>query len=627
MVLRLSTFPTDVANTVLSAFSTASSAVVTAASTVVQAIGQLQAQVTLRTVNASAAITGGTINGATIGATTPSTGAFTGVNSSGNVLVSGTARVAVGGNSTNALWNNGQDACTFFYNNLMASSWQGFGLTCSVGFLPGSGVFTTEGKTFSHWLNARNGDFHMLGNLTTLGAKANINAAQISSSGAVTTLDIVGKRAALTSSTPVSGGTSGYTTSDCLTDASGNIYAPTTVVSGVITVINLTLNPYITGTTPSNPVTLTAQSGVGVGTVTVNLTWTTVTSLVINPTGASTTISGANVTSGTINNTTLGATTPAAGTFTALNCLTGNVLNTTGRNLVQNGMFNIQQRGAGPWTTNAFTADRWGLNMVGDTNSATILTLADIDRSLVQSEYAQYALQDVVTGSATAANYSILSHKIEDVRRLSNTTVTISFWVQASAALNVGVSLQQNFGSGGSAGVVVGTATVPATAFWGRFTVTATLPSTAGKTFGTGHNTQLIFALSSGATNATSLGVGVQSGTFEFWGVQVEIGSAYTPNEIRPIGQELALCQRFYTFLSQSLSPGYGVASATQYNEHILPVTMRASPSVTFANVTYTNASALALNGANVGLIRTQNAVTATGQYWVAHDILAAADL
>jgi hypothetical protein len=63
-VLRLSTFPTDVAGVLLTGFSTASSAVVSATNTVLQALGQLQAQVSLRAPLANPAFTGnGSITG------------------------------------------------------------------------------------------------------------------------------------------------------------------------------------------------------------------------------------------------------------------------------------------------------------------------------------------------------------------------------------------------------------------------------------------------------------------------------------------------------------------------------------------------------------------------------------
>jgi len=52
---------------------------------------------------------------------------------------------------------------------------------------------------------------------------------------------------------------------------------------------------------------------------------------------------------------------------------------------------------------------------------------------------------------------------------------------------------------------------------------------------------------SAGSTfNSRLNSIGIQNNTFDFWGVQVERGSYATPFEQRPIGTELALCQRYY---------------------------------------------------------------------------------
>src|SRR5262249_31129673 len=116
-----------------------------------------------------------------------------------------------------------------------------------------------------------------------------------------------------------------------------------------------------------------------------------------------------------------------------------------------NAMFNIQQRGAGPWTANfSFTADRWALFFSADTMSATIGAQTDASRTAIGDEAAISFLGVSFTGTAGATAHSRVYHNIEGVRRLAGKTVTVSFYAQTASGTRIGVSLSQGFGSGGS---------------------------------------------------------------------------------------------------------------------------------------------------------------------------------
>ncbi|MGD0109164.1 MAG: hypothetical protein ABSC06_34780, partial [Rhodopila sp.] len=119
-----------------------------------------------------------------------------------------------------------------------------------------------------------------------------------------------------------------------------------------------------------------------------------------------------------LNSTPVGAGGASTGAFTtlsasgvtvagAVNATAGNVFADYGRNLLLNGRFNIQQRGAGAWTASGnYSADRWQLSFIGDTDSVTVVTLADTDRTAIGDESAEYGLQLVVTGVNAAGDYS-----------------------------------------------------------------------------------------------------------------------------------------------------------------------------------------------------------------------------
>lgn len=285
-----------------------------------------------------------------------------------------------------------------------------------------------------------------------------------------------------------------------------------------------------------------------------------------------------------------------------------------GRNLLHNGLFNIQQRGAGPWTTNgSYTADRWYLQVNADTVSVSLIALADSDRTTIGDETALWASQYNFVGSSTASAFTMPNQRVENVRRLSGKQVTVSFWAHATSGTpKLGVGYSQTFGAGGSPSTSIGGnlgVTPNLSATWQRYTVTGAIPSATGKTFGTtaGSDFSIIeFWLSDqGSFAARSGGIGVQSGTVQFWGMQLEIGSVATPLEKLDPQTDLANCQRFY-HTGQAILQGYGNAGQGFTYGKTFPVAMRAYPSVfvpnwNAANINTGTATATSVNDAYFG--------------------------
>ena len=325
----------------------------------------------------------------------------------------------------------------------------------------------------------------------------------------------------------------------------------------------------------------------------------------------------------------------SAGTAAA-NAAVAPSFNNVGRNLVHNPLFNIQQRGAGPWTTQGgiYTLDRWNLYAATDTFSISAQAITDATRTAIGDEAAQFSLQNVFTGSAASAAYNALYQNVETVRRLSGKTVTLSFWGVATAAgKKLGIVLDQFFGTGGSpSSQVNGTAqTVTLTTTITRYSLTFAIPSASGKTVGTNHDdaTTVQICYSSGATNAAHYGnPGVQSGTINIWGVQLEIGSVATPLEKPDPQQDLAKCQRFYQ-ITQTAAQGYGTAGVVVQAAAGLPVAMRAGPTITVVGApVYTNISTPTCTyGNGVAAIIYYGTVAAAGQYVISAQLTASADL
>jgi hypothetical protein len=329
---------------------------------------------------------------------------------------------------------------------------------------------------------------------------------------------------------------------------------------------------------------------------------------------------------------------PAYATTTYVQAAVAPALNNIGRNKLHNGLFRIAQRTNTPWTAAGYTLDRWLLNIgaAGDTASVTQAGLTDAARAAIGDEEAHYGLNIVFAGGAGAANSVSFSQRIEDVMRLSGKTIIVSFWAVATAALQVGVSANQNFGTGGSpSAAVLGTGqAVPVNTVWSRQSVAITLASAAGKTLGTNgdHFTGLNLWLSSGATNAPNAGIGVQSGTVNFWAIQVEIAqpgqTQPSPVEKLNVRQDMSNCQRFYT-TSQTSIGGYSVTGGAIYCPAIFPVTMRASPTVaTVGTPGTTNCSSPTYAAYNYGQgVQVTTTVTNTGIYLLNFFYSASADL
>jgi hypothetical protein len=257
------------------------------------------------------------------------------------------------------------------------------------------------------------------------------------------------------------------------------------------------------------------------------------------------------------------------------------------RNRIINGNFDIWQRGTS-FTAAENSADRWFNGRVGSTHTATREPFA-LGQTDVPGEPTYYCRTVVISGEG-AGNYAVLAQRIEDVRTFAGQQVTVSFWAKADATKNIAVNMVQVFGTGGlpSANVEISGTKISVGTTFQKVTVTATLPSLSGKTLGTNNNDFLQFNIwfdAGSDFNFPTDSLGQQSGTFEIAQVQLEPGAVATPFEQRPIGTELALCQRYYyqpgsAYTVQSYGGGAGAITTTQI---YFPAQMRANPIITAA--------------------------------------------
>jgi hypothetical protein len=244
-----------------------------------------------------------------------------------------------------------------------------------------------------------------------------------------------------------------------------------------------------------------------------------------------------------------------------------------GKNKIINGDFEIWQRGTSFTASNVYMADRWANYFTGTSVTGTYTRQTFTPGAAPVAGYeGEYFLQAVVASGSDVNTQNIILQRIEDVRTLAGQTATVSFWARATSGTpKIGANLRQEFGSGGSGAVDVNGQSATLSTSWARYSFTFTVPSVSGKTIGTSSFLSQNIWFSAGSTQATQSGsVGLQSATFQVWGVQVEAGSVATAFQTATgtIQGELAACQRYYQVIGGTASQfpllgGYSTTTTT----------------------------------------------------------------
>jgi hypothetical protein len=259
-------------------------------------------------------------------------------------------------------------------------------------------------------------------------------------------------------------------------------------------------------------------------------------------------------------------------------------------NYILNGAFEINQRA---FTSSNASGNAYMMDRFYHTNAGSPLATFSLQQfdpgTLVGGLQPKQHLRVVTTGQSGSDVNTLVRQPIEDVTLLAGQTITISFYAKAASGTpKIAIAGDQQFGTGGSPSTrvrdYIGQVTLSTS--WERKSLTYTVPSISGKTLGTTPNTSywaLFIYFSAGSNEDTFNGsLGIQSNTFDIWGLQIETGPVATPfkRNAPSIQAELAACQRYYQqysgliYISNNFSTGY--RSNIQF-----PVTMRVSPSVT----------------------------------------------
>jgi hypothetical protein len=274
-----------------------------------------------------------------------------------------------------------------------------------------------------------------------------------------------------------------------------------------------------------------------------------------------------------------------------------------GKSKIINGDFRVNQRAFTSTTaSNVYIYDRFQTRATDGTSTFTANTFTAGSGPVTSIPALNYLTIQTTGQTITGARTAILQ-KIEDVRTLSNQTVTLSFYAKASAGTpSVAANFTQIFGTGGSSAVDTAGQKAAITTSWARYSFTFTIPSVTGKTIGSDSGLWAFIWTSAGSDfNTQSASLGIQTATIDIWGVQVEYGSKATPFQTASGGSiqgELAMCQRYYfrntagTNYGPMIIGGYFFSTIQYVSNVMFPVTMRVAPtSFEFSNLVIQDSS------------------------------------
>jgi len=286
------------------------------------------------------------------------------------------------------------------------------------------------------------------------------------------------------------------------------------------------------------------------------------------------------------------------------------------KNKIINGNFLVLQRGTSATSTSGYqSADRW---LISSSNNVPVLRRSTIDTSAIPGNDSPYCLRINTTADSNAADYQIVSQRIESARTLAGQTATLTFWSYCTTDLDIAVSFRQAFGTGGSPSASVDfngdIKKFDMTAGWTFHTVVVNIPSVSGKTFGSNSDDYLsvMFWFSAGSNHNTATdSLGQQTGQFYIANVQLEAGGVFSSFEHRPASIEQTLCERYYWRRNFGQLNGSGPIDNAVCSWRFGPkVPMRATPTASsdFTGATYNyvdnlNWAASASDDSNGGLL------------------------
>jgi len=293
---------------------------------------------------------------------------------------------------------------------------------------------------------------------------------------------------------------------------------------------------------------------------------------------------------------------------------TANITNNlSNRRLTINGAMTIAQRGTSSTGTGYQTVDRFQTGTSG-VDEAPTQAQADVAAGTTPYTLGFRKAFKITNGNQTsgagASDVIDIKHIFEaqDIANSgwnylsSSSYITLSFWVKSSVAQNFFGHVKTYDGTAYNYPFSTGSLSANT---WTK--ITKTIPGNSNlqidndngagleirfalfygtdKTASVSENAWAAYNNTQRTPDNTSTWYTTNDATFEITGVQLEVGSVATDFEHRSYGQELTLCQRYFTKVAYAQASGSGDGSTMASVHARFGVDMRAGPTITASGV------------------------------------------
>ena len=235
------------------------------------------------------------------------------------------------------------------------------------------------------------------------------------------------------------------------------------------------------------------------------------------------------------------------------------------RNILINGAFQHWQRGTS-FSSNVYGSDRWKFYAPGGHAYAQSTDTPDSPNNF------EFSASCTGTGDATGLTQFVESKNAKHIPSSGSTKVILSFYLKHTTNSGTGkiTSVVGTMNSADNSGASTNRSTQNhnTTTSWARYTHEMTgADLTAAVTNG------LVVTIKHNGSGNT---------VFLLTGCQLEINETVTPFELRSVGEELSLCQRYFTDCDKWFTQGYGYSAGSDGagSSLMFPTTMRAAPTI-----------------------------------------------